>query len=67
MRQMKFTLTANHLLKLNPFKFQRVTKYALLYYFVIVIKISRSFFAIAAVRDPSVKDIWVWVAKDPNM
>ncbi len=40
--------------ELNPSTFQKVTKYAL-------------FFAIAAVRDPSVLDILVRVAKDPNM
>ncbi len=39
----------NHLLKLNPFKFQKLTKYALLYSSVIVMTISREFFAIAAV------------------
>ncbi len=53
--------------QINPFKFQKVTKYALFYYSVIVLKISREFFAIAAVRDPSVLDIEVRVAKDPNM
>ncbi len=47
----------NHLLELNPSKFQKVTKYALFYSSVIVLKISREFFAIAAVRDPSVLDI----------
>ncbi len=47
----------NHLLKLNPFKFQKITKYALFYSSVIVLKISREFCAIAAVRDPSVLDI----------
>ncbi len=43
--------------KFNPFKFQKVTKYALFYSSVIVLKISRVVFAIAAVRDPSVLDI----------
>ncbi len=39
------TMTAmeNHLLKLNPSKFQMVTKYALFYSSVIVLKISRVF------------------------
>ncbi len=49
--------------------FKRTQKYTLFYSSVIVLKISREFFAIAAVRDPSVLDIAyrVWVAKDPNM
>ncbi len=37
--------------------FQKVTKYALFYSFVIVIKIRGEFYAIAAVRDPSMLDI----------
>ncbi len=41
-------------LELNPSKFQKVTKYALFDFLVIVIKISRVFYAIPAVRDPSV-------------
>ncbi len=42
----------DHLLKLNPSKFQKLTKYAIFYYFVIVLKIIFFFgFAIAAVRD----------------
>ncbi len=53
--------------QLNPSKFQKVTKYALFYSSVIVLKISREICAIAAVRDPSVLDIMVRVAKDPNM
>ncbi len=47
----------NHQLKLNPSKFQTVTKYALFYSFVIVIEISGELCAIAAVRDPSVLDM----------
>ncbi len=47
--------------------FQKVTKYALFYSSVIVLKILREICGIAAVRDPSVLDIMVRVAKDPNM
>ncbi len=39
-------------------KFQKVTKYAIFYSSVIVLKISREIFAIAAVRDSSVLDIY---------
>ncbi len=47
----------NHLLKLNPFKLQKVTKYALFYSSVTVYKISRKCCAIASLRNPSVLDI----------
>ncbi len=62
------TMTAmvKHLLKLNPSKFQKVTKYALFYSSVIVLKILRFlsfYFAIAAVRDSPVLDI----SKDTNI
>ncbi len=39
--------------QMEPSKFQKVTKYALFYSSVIVLKILREFFAIATVRDPS--------------
>jgi len=44
----------NHLLKLNPSKLQKVIKYALFDYFVIVIQISGEFNTFATVREPSV-------------
>ncbi len=43
--------------QIKPSQFQQVTKYALFYSSVIVLKISRELFAIAGVRDPSVLDI----------
>lgn len=39
--------------KLNTSMFRNVTKYALFYYFIIVIKISGELFTIVAVREPS--------------
>ena len=46
-----------HLLKLNPSKLQKVTKYALFYSSVIVTLISGEFYIITTGRDPSVLDI----------
>jgi len=46
-----------HLLKLNPSKLQKLTKYALVYSSVIVTLISGEFYIIETGRDQSVLDI----------
>ncbi len=58
----------NHLLKLNHSTFQKVTKYALFYSSVIVLKISSVFFFLL-LQQLEIHPCWIciWISKDMNI